>query len=286
MKRLVPLIVVVAISVSVLAMGWNAFAAPAMPEIPKADLYGKTVDQDGKAVPGVEVHIAQQSLPPIREWEPFKAVSDRKGMVVFPGLRYGVLQLKIQNDAYLLDPALDRYLESGLQFGHSDRPEEKGLGVSPAKPYVWRLWKKRGLPQPFVTGLVVVSCPSEGTPVPVDLLDRSTAFGAHTMVWSPGIPPSRQPRPTTGTATTSATATAGGTVPQPPPEVVDVKVSVTRSAEDKFMVTKPWSFSVEAPLGGIVETDDTFMYLAPKRAISQRLRRPSSTAGASRSGCF
>ena len=43
---------------------------PPTPKIPTADLYAKTVDQDGKPLPGIEVQIAQQSLPPRQEWEP------------------------------------------------------------------------------------------------------------------------------------------------------------------------------------------------------------------------
>ena len=156
-------------------------------------------------------------------------------MVVFPGVRYGTLQLKIQNDDYLPDPSMDDYLQSGLQFGASDRPEERGLGVAPAKPYVWRLWKRRGPPQPLVSGLLAVNCPSDGMPVPVDLLADHP--------WAK-IP-------------------AGKTA--------DLKLSIMRSPEDKFMVRSPWDFWVEAPSGGVVETGESFMYLAPEAGYKPKI---------------
>jgi hypothetical protein len=208
---------------------------PPMPKIPTADLYAKTVDQDGKPLPGIEVQIAQQSLPPKQEWEPLKATSNQQGMVIFPGVRHGILQLKIQNDDYLPDPSMDDYLQSGLQFGASDRPEERGWGVAPAKPYLWRLWKRRGPPQPLVSGLLAVNCPSDGTPVPVDLL------ADHPLAKIP----------------------AGTTA--------DLKLSISRSPEDKFMVRSPWDFWVEAPSGGIVETGESFMYLAPEAGYRSKI---------------
>ncbi len=194
-----------------------------------------TVDENGKALAGIEVQIDQQSLPPKREWEPFKAHSDAKGMLAFPNLRYGILRLAIHADGYLFDPALDNYLMSGLQFGQSYRPEEKGLGLTPERPYVWRLWKRRGPPQTLVRELIVVQCPQDGTPMSVDLTMEHP--------WG-GIPIWAKTRP--------------ADMP------VDLKVSITRSPDDKFMITKPWSYSIEAPTGGLVEATDTMMYLAPE----------------------
>ena len=113
-----------------------------MSEIPKADLYGKTVDRDSAPVPGVEVNIAEQACPPKREWIEHKVASNENGVVLFRRCSYGLLRLEIVKEGYLLDPSLKNFLEykpRRTEQGH--RPlvgkplrvaalEEEGVGTA------------------------------------------------------------------------------------------------------------------------------------------------------------
>jgi hypothetical protein len=229
---------------------------PTMPEFPNADLYGKTIDQSGKPLPGVQVEISQRvplTGAQRHNEQPSKAESDATGIVVFRRVRFDMVVLDIRKDAYLLDPTL------GHGFRFNPQGNANGLGLSSANPYVWRLWRKQGPPQPLVVdGPIIVQCAVEGAPVPLDLLGRKPAFRAYDTLWA-GILPIRAAAK--GVLTASGTATAGGML-LPALKFVDLKFSVVRPADDGG-ANKAYRFSVEAPSGGLVEAPGPFMYMAP-----------------------
>ncbi len=205
------------------------------PALPAHDFYGKAVDEKGEPVADANVQIQVGPLmrrPP----EFFKAVSDGQGILKIPALPLGNWPVRgPDKEGYLGDPAFIHHISFGV-------PGATKRGMSLADPEVWRLWKKIGPPQPLLSELIVVKCPSDGTPVRVDLLMDTPWAGV--PIWAPKLP-----------------------VGKP----ADLKLSITRSAEDKFMVRKPWSYSIEAPSGGMVETGDSLMYFAPEAGYKPKI---------------
>lgn len=53
----------------------------------------------------------------------------------------------------------------------------------------------------------------------------------------------------------------------------DLKVSITRPSEVNSKDKYPWSYSIAAIHGGLIETDDEFMYLAPKSGYHTKFAR-------------
>ena len=51
----------------------------------------------------------------------------------------------------------------------------------------------------------------------------------------------------------------------------DLRVTVTRPSNAKRKEKYPWSFSIEAIHGGLLESDDDFMYLAPESGYKPKM---------------
>jgi hypothetical protein len=200
------------------------------------DFYAKVRDEKGQPVAGAVVEIQVRRSEQTIGREDLKASSDAQGLIKLPGLTLGLWPVcGPDKRGYLGDPAFTHYISFGV-------PGAGNQGMSAADAEVWRLWKKKGPPQPVVSALIAVECPPDGTPVSVNLLRSAPRAGV--PLGSPGLPAGKP---------------------------ADLKVSITRAPEDKFTVRKPWNFSVEAPSGGLAETADSLMYLAPEGGYRPRV---------------
>jgi len=224
-----------------------------MPVFPTGDVYCKFVDQDDKPVSGIDVEGSIRALPPERRMEKLQVVcSDKNGLIVIPKVRYGRVGLEILQDAFLPDPTAKSYplvsrdlppeervrlnLKARAYLNFGDENEEKGLGMSAERPFVRRLWKRLGPPQPLICRTITLECRPDQPPVPVDLLN-----------WPPPV-----------------------SIKPPPLDHVDWKLGFTvENVENELRMPgigkRPnWHFTLQAVDGGLLETKDKFAYSVPE----------------------
>lgn len=195
--------------------------------------YGQVVDQDDKPLSGVTVRAG------VREWAVknlFEPVGRSHYQTKITGLD-GIFTFDSLRGHVLDIESIHKegYVVTTKQKkGFSYGPLPHHFMPNPLDPVIYRMWKTNGavrLYQVQVGG----SIPQDGTPVPLDLrrCKRVTELGLDTdlrIILQHGAPPEQ------------------------------------RGFQPRF----PWRFTIEVPDGGVIETQDEFMYLAPEAGYQSK----------------
>ena len=198
------------------------------------EFYGKVIDQDGNPVPGVKVEAELMGYNEnyIFIFKTAKPGEDQKRTrIEVETDGSGLFSIKGMKGRILHIKGLNK---DGYGPYYVDRgpfvydPYLQDLfHAYPQKPVIFQMWKK-GPTEPLIKAEADCSVPYDGRIVTVDLLTRKSKEGAAV----PG----------------------------------DLRIQVRRAAKADLRTHFPWSFAVDAVDGGILETDDPFLYRAPDSA--------------------
>jgi len=195
--------------------------------------YGQVVDQDDKPLSGVTVRAG------VREWAVknlFEPVGRSHYQTKISGLD-GVFTFdSLRGDVLDIESIQkEGYVVTTKQKkGFSYGPLPHHFTPNPLDPVIYRMWKTNGAVRLYRVQ-VGGSIPQDGTPVPLDLrrCKRATEPGLDTdlrIILQHGAPPEQ------------------------------------RGFQPRF----PWRFTIEVPDGGVIETQDEFMYLAPEAGYQSK----------------
>lgn len=195
------------------------------------EFWGKVVDQYNEPVGDVEVTATTTShrIPPAG-FKPqlvgtYEARSDASGIFFIKApAGRGFTIERMAKPGYLLPPDLQKRRGSLFWYNY-DQLDPKAFNPAAGEPVVFHLWKL-GQPEQLVGGEIFYGVVPDGTINTIDLLTKKHAPGE----------------------------TAG-----------DIRVSIQRPADVKWGDRDyDWSWRIEGVDGGLIETDDEFMFRAPE----------------------
>jgi len=203
----------------------------------EVEFWGKVIDQHDGPVADVAVTatITTHQIPPpgfkARPQTIYSATTDGNGLFSIKGRPGRGFTIETM--------AIEGYVlapklqkrTNNLDWYNYDRLDPRGFKPDANAPVVFRLWKL-GSPEALVMREADTRIPYDGTPVNFDLVSG---------------------RKTTG----------GG----------DIRVTLLRNPQDIQLGQRnfEWTATVEAVEGGLVESEDPFMYLAPESGYLPRL---------------
>jgi hypothetical protein len=204
------------------------------------NFYGKIIDQESNGLPGV--HIVAH----VRQWH-LDATADSWGN------KFPKFELTTDSDGrFMLENAAGDSLtiESVTKDGYrlSVKTEKTyGYGETsephhpdPNNPIIFKMWKESGIKEPLITGSHVFGMDSSKI-YTLDLVQGQKIAGE-----------------------------ANG----------DLRVSITRPSEINSKDRYPWSYSIQAVNGGLIESEDEFMYFAPESGYEPTFIRQYEPADA------
>lgn len=196
--------------------------------------FGKVVDQDGRPLVGVNVHIETRVLieaaPTVlgAEFHKYNLVSDADGLFVLSNARGDTMTVdSIEKEGYELSH------NAKMGFLYNRPPTDPSLFIpDPARPALFKMWKKRGAEPIAHHQLSRQGIPCDGTPLTFDLLT--------------GKKDGKQS---------------------------DIRVSFWRNplhiVQDKQKYD--WKLVIESTDGGLIRSDDEFMYVAPEDGYQPKI---------------
>lgn len=188
--------------------------------------YGKVVDQDDRPLAGVRVRAG------VREWKVknlFEPIGVSHYQTKITGLDGLFAFDSLRGDALDIEQIqkegyiLSRHAKKGFIYG----PLRHHFVPNPLEPVIYRMWRTNGA-VPLYRIDISGSMPRDGTPVPLDLVRNRRAT-------QPGLD-------------------------------TDVRLTLQHDAppgQRGFTPHYPWRCAIEVPDGGVLETQDEFLYLAP-----------------------
>lgn len=195
--------------------------------------FGKVVDQDDAPLAGVTIKAG------VREWtlkNLFEPVGARHYQTQVTGPDGLFTFNSLRGDVLDIEQMhKDGYVATTRQKrGFSYGPMRHHFVPNPLDPVVYRMWKTNGAVRMYRVSFSGV-LPQDGTIVPFDLVrsKRATQAGFDT----------------------------------------DVRVALQHFAPPEqrgFSPRFPWRFTIEVPDGGLIESRDEFMYLAPESGYQSR----------------
>ncbi len=191
--------------------------------------YGRVVDQNNHPVPGVkvrlEVRVGYFTSPTTgrERWDPVSLETDADGNFVLSNTNGSFIQFtSIGKDGYKLLP---KQVKEGYMY------YPKGLHTDPAKPIVFKMWKKAGA-EALVGAAWSGKVACDGTLMTFDLLNGKRAKEGNLQIACTRVPLDIIPR------------------------------------ENKRY---DYSLQIAVLGGGIQQTEDDFTYLAPEGGYSPKL---------------
>jgi hypothetical protein len=198
--------------------------------------YGRLVDQHGSGIPGVPIvgHLIYQGSPQRPGY--LQSGRGRQTVSTTTDAR-GSFVIRGPGESLDIEPLqLDGFTGEEPQwvkrsFAFRAESSDPHLGQSPNDPFVYHFWRK-GSTEKLIIEWINSDVPRDGRPCTVDLLKRTSQLGGE-----------------------------GG----------DVRVAVTAPDPPGEGHTKfDWSFTIEAADGGLLETRDRFLFLAPEGGYRAR----------------